>query len=120
MMRHPTLLFVTTVVATLGFPTGGGARQGDLRPLRKQTPTVAVISSGHGAPQESLLTMGAGSALVNYGAPQIVLAGDADGDGRADFIGVDPQANTVDFGHMSALGKLNPVANARKQFGDHV
>jgi len=57
---------------------------------------------------------------VNYGAPQIVLPGDADGDGRADFIGVNPEANTIDFGHMSPLGKLNPFANAREKFGAHV
>ena len=73
--------------------------------------------AGRRAADAGAFTMGTGSLLNVYGGARIVLAGDADGDGRADFIGVDPNAHAIDFAHMSATGKLNPTGRACSDFG---
>lgn len=110
-------LSVAAVTASLCLPHGGAAGQGELSARRLRSRTPAVTACAAGQPAEAAFTLGAGSLLTNYGAQQIVLAGDADGDGRADFLGVDPQAHTVDFAHMSTAGKLTSTGHAHTDFG---
>ncbi len=61
-------------------------------------------------------TLGTGSLLTHSGAPQIPLTGDADGDGRADFLEIEPEGHRVEYAHMSASGKLNPTHTAATNF----
>lgn len=76
--------------------------------------TAAQAQSG--APG-SPFTMGSGHILTSYGAPHMALAGDTDGSGRADFLGLDPQNHAVDFARMTASGKLMGAVRAREHFG---
>lgn len=63
--------------------------------------------------------MARGFIIGWYSAPRLALAGDADGDGRADFIGYYPPDNgIIDLMRTSALGKPCSMVQARKGFGD--
>lgn len=64
--------------------------------------------------------MTGGTLLIDYPPPRIALAGDADGDGKADFLGVYQPDGVVDFSRMSPLGKLQPNVQARTGLGHHV
>lgn len=97
-------------------------RHGDVRSM---APPPQLRRLLHGLPSRneqehssgSTFTMGTGHLLLTYGRPRIALAGDADGDGRADFIGVDPQQHSVDFARMTTAGKLVPTVRARENIG---
>ncbi len=66
---------------------------------------------------ESSFLIGPGAVLTSYAAPRIALAGDADGDGRADFVGINPDEHVIDFARMSTSGKLVGAVHAREGFG---
>lgn len=60
----------------------------------------------------------AGSIIAWYPAPRTALAGDVDGDSRADFVGFYPPDNgIIDVMRTSALGKLCFPVQACKGFG---
>jgi hypothetical protein len=61
------------------------------------------------------VTLAKGVILGDYSAPRIAMAGDADGDGRADFLGYyPPDGGIVDLMRTSALGKPCSMVQARK------
>jgi hypothetical protein len=68
-------------------------------------------------PVRPAFTMGSGTLLVAYGGARFPLAGDVDGDGRADFLGVDPHALIIEYGRMASAGKLVALSHARERFG---
>jgi hypothetical protein len=117
--------FGVAAAAILCVPGGAVSerRHGDLHatvmPARRlqteQSPHA--YTAGFDRISGSGFTMGTGHLLLTYGKPRIALAGDADGDGRADFLGVDPQARTVDFARMTTMGKLVSPFRARENFG---
>ncbi|MBI3923903.1 MAG: VCBS repeat-containing protein [Armatimonadetes bacterium] len=65
------------------------------------------------------LQMSRGVIVNWYSAPRTAMAGDCDGDGRADFIGYFPlEKGIVDLARMSPAGKLFPQAQAHTQAGE--
>ncbi|MCW3095254.1 MAG: hypothetical protein JWL77_872 [Chthonomonadaceae bacterium] len=111
------LLSAAACIAILSLPRGGASGQGELRSVGRSSRVAAMRAGPFVQPGAAPFTMGSGSLLTYYGTPQIVLAGDADGDGRADLLGVDPNGHTVDFAHMGAACKLNSTGHAYADFG---
>ncbi len=78
---------------------------------------LLFVATACAASGQSSFRMGPGRILTWYGAPRIGLAGDADGDGRADFLGIYPPDGIVDFQRMTPLGKIAPNVQARADIG---
>lgn len=66
------------------------------------------------------VSFGPGRVLVDYGGPRIALAGDADGDGNAGFLGVYQPDGIIDFLRMSPAGKLFANVQARAGLGKDI
>lgn len=120
--RHcAPIVFLAAVTAVALITTGAAEYRPDIVPDVRSSPTPS-LSSGfpRNRAEEANFSLGIGHYLTSYGGGRIALAGDADGDGRADFLGVDPQAHAIDFGRMTSLGKLAPNRQERSRFDGQV
>lgn len=95
-------------------------RKASLTEGRPVTAASSSLKAPRSRAEEATFSLGSGHYLTGYGGSRIALAGDADGDGRADFLGVDPQGHVVDFGRMTSAGKLASNRHARREFGGQI
>jgi hypothetical protein len=79
-----------------------------------------LAASGLPAAAQSPAPLGPGRILTSYGGPRVPLAGDADGDGKADFLGVYQPDGIIDYMRTADLGKPLGSIQARTDLGHNI